>query len=75
LSEGTLQTTDERKEAKGKGERKTITQLNSEFQRTAGRDEKTFLKEPCKKIQESNKWKRLKISSRKLELSKEHFMQ
>ena len=31
MSEGTLQTTDERKEAKGKGERKTMTQLNSEF--------------------------------------------
>ena len=60
---------------KGKRKRKIYTQLNAEFQRTAGRDEKTFLKEPCKEIQENKKWKRLKISSRKIELSKEHCMQ
>ena len=34
---------EERREVKGKGERKRYTQLNEEFQRIAGRDKKDFL--------------------------------
>ena len=41
----TLQITEERREAKGKGERERYTQLNAEFQRTARRDKKAFLNE------------------------------
>jgi len=40
LSEETLQITEERREAKGKGERERYTQLNAEFQRIVRRDEK-----------------------------------
>ena len=38
LSEETLQTAEERREAKSKGERERYTQLNAEFQRIARRD-------------------------------------
>ena len=50
LSEEALQIAEERREAKGKGERERYTQLNAEFQRTARRDEKDFLNEQCKEI-------------------------
>ena len=52
-----------RREAKGKGEKERYTHLNAEFQRIARRDKKAFLNE------------RLEISSRKLEIPREHFMQ
>ena len=55
LSEEALQTAVERKEAKGQGERKRYSQLNSEFQRIARRDKKAFLNERCKEIEESNR--------------------
>ena len=49
--------------------------LNAEFQRTARRDKKAFLSEQCKEIEENKEWERLEISSRKLEIPREHFMQ
>ncbi|KAF7245628.1 Craniofacial development protein 2 [Varanus komodoensis] len=45
LSEEALQIAEERREAKGKGERERYTQLNAEFQRTARRDKNAFLNE------------------------------
>ena len=45
LSEEALQIAEVRREAKGKGERKRFTQLNSVFQRMARRDKKGFLNE------------------------------
>ena len=39
---------------KGKGERERCTQLNAEFKRIARRDEKAFLNEQCKEIEEYN---------------------
>ena len=48
LSEEALQTAEERREAKSKGEKERYTQLNSEFQRIARRDMKAFLIEQCK---------------------------
>ena len=44
LSEGALQIADERREVKGKGEKKGYTHLNGEFQRLARRDWKAFLR-------------------------------
>ena len=44
-----------KKTAKGKGERKRWTQWNAEFQRIARRDEKDFLNEQCKEIEENNR--------------------
>ena len=45
LSEEALQIAGERRQAKGKGEKKRYTQLNAEFQRIARRNEKGFLNE------------------------------
>ena len=42
LSEEALQKAENRREAKGKGERERYTQLNTEFQGTARRDKKAF---------------------------------
>ena len=58
---------------KGKGEKERYTNSNAEFQRIARRDEKIFLSDQCKEIEETNRMG--KISSRKLEIPKEHFMQ
>ena len=49
--------------------------LNAEFQRIARRDKKAFLTDQYKEIEENNKWERLGISSRKLVIPREHFMQ
>ena len=50
--------------------------MNAEFQRTARRDKKAFLNEQCKQIEENDRMgKTTEISSRKLEISREHFMQ
>ena len=49
--------------------------MNAEFQRIARRDEKAFLSDQCKEIEENNRIERLEISSRKLEILREHFMQ
>ena len=50
-----LQIAEETKEVKGKGERERYTQLNKEFQGIARRDEKAFLNEQCKEIEENNR--------------------
>ena len=46
--------------------------MNAEFQRIA-RDKKVFLSDQCKEIEETIEWERLEISSRKLEIPREHF--
>ena len=52
------------------------THLNAEFQRIARRDKKAFLSEQGKEREENNRMgKTIKISSRKLEIPREHFMQ
>ena len=74
MSEEALQIVVKRREVKGKGEKKN-THLNEEFQRIARRDKKAFLSDQCKEIVENNRMERLEISSRKLEIPKEIFMQ
>ena len=39
---------------KSKGEKERYTHLNAEFQKTARRDEKAFLSDQCKEIEENN---------------------
>ena len=56
-----------------KGEKERYTHLNAEFQRIARRDKKAFLSDQFKEIEETIEWERLEISSRKLEILKEHF--
>ena len=70
-----LQRTVKRREAKSKGEKESYKQLNAKFQRIARRDKKAFLSDQCKEIEEKVEWEKVKISSRKLEIPREHFMQ
>ena len=62
LSEEALQIAVKRRESKGKGEKECrviwnagYTHLNAEFQRIARRDEKAFLSDQCKEIEENNR--------------------
>ena len=55
MSEEALQIAEKSREVKGKGERERYTHLNAEFQRVARRDEKAFLSEQCKEIEENNR--------------------
>ena len=48
MSEEALQRAENRREAKGKGEKERYTGLNAEFQRIAWRDKKAFLRDQCK---------------------------
>ena len=75
LSEEALQIVVKRREVKGKGEKGRYTHLNAEFQRIARRDKKAFFSDQCKEIEETIEWERLEMSSRKLEIPREHFMQ
>ena len=75
LSEEALQRAVKRREVKSKGEKERYTHLNAEFQRIARRYKKAFLRDQCKEIEGKIEWERLGLSSRKLEISREHFMQ
>ena len=75
FSDEALQIAEKRREAKDKGEKGGYTHLNAEFQRIARKEKKAFLSNQCKDIEENNRMERLGISSRKLEIPREHFMQ
>ena len=75
LSEEALQIAVKRREVKSKGEKESYTHLNTEFQRIARRDKKAFLSDQHKGKRKTTEWERLEISSRKLEIPREHFMQ
>ena len=75
VSEEALQIAVKRREVKGKGEKERYTHLNAEFQRIARRDKKAFLSDQRKEIEENNRMGKIRISSRKLEIPREHFMQ
>ena len=55
LSEEALQIAEKRREAKGKGEKERYTHLYAEFQRIARRDEKAFLSDQCKEMEENRR--------------------
>ena len=74
MSEEALQIAEKRREVKDKGEKEREIQLNAEFQRIARSEKKAYLSDQGKKIEENNEWERLEISSRKLEIPREHFM-
>ena len=64
-----------RRKVKSKAEKERYKHLNAEFQRIARRDKKAFLRDQCKEIEENNRMGKTKISSRKLEIPREHLMQ
>ena len=70
-----LQIAVKRREVKSKGEKERYKHLTAEFQRIARRDKKAFLGDQCKEKRKTTEWERLEISSRKLEIPREGFMQ
>ena len=55
LSEEALQIAVKRREVKSKGEKERYTHLNAELERLARRDQKAFLSDQCKEIEENNR--------------------
>ena len=55
LSKEALQIAEERRQVKGKGEKKKYTHLNIKFQRIARRDMEAFLTNQCKDMEENNR--------------------
>ena len=71
-----LKMAEKRREAKSKGEKERYSHLNAKFQRIARSDKKAFLSDQCKEnARKITVWESLEISSRKLEIPREHFMQ
>ena len=60
LSDEALQIAEIR-EAKGKGENERYIHLNGEFQSIARTDEKAFLSDQCKEIEENNRMENVNI--------------
>ena len=75
VAEEALQIAKKGRNTTGKGEKERYTHLKAEFQRIARRNKKAFLSDQCTEIEEKIKWERLELSSRKLEIPREHFMQ
>ena len=75
LSEEVLQIAVKRRKAKSKGEKERYKHLNAELQRQQGNIGKPSSVINAKKERKTSEWERLEISSRKLEISREHFMQ
>ena len=46
---------EKRREVKDKGEKERYIHLNAEFQKIARRDQKAFLSDQCKEIEENNR--------------------
>ena len=55
LYEEALQIAVKRREAKSKGEKERYKHLNAEFQGITRRDNKAFLSDQCKEIEENNR--------------------
>ena len=55
-----------RREAKGKGEKKRYTHLNAGFQQIAGRDKKAFCSDQCKEIEENNRMEKIRDRLKKI---------
>ena len=75
LSEEALQIAEKRREVKGKGEKKSYTHLNTDFQRIARRDDKAFLSDQCKETMEKNRLRKTRDLFKKIRDTKGTFMQ
>ena len=74
VAEEALQRAEKRREVKGKGEKERYKHLNAEFQRIARRDQKAFLSDQCKEIEENNRMGKTRDLFKK-EIPREYFMQ
>ena len=75
LSEEALKIAGKRREVKSKGVKERYKHLNAEFQRIARRDEKAFLSDQCKEIEENNRMGKTRDLFKKIRDTREHFMQ
>ena len=75
MSDEALQRAEKRREAESKGEKERYTHLNADFQRIARRDEKAFLSDQCKEIEENNRMAKTKDLFKKIRITREYFMQ
>ena len=75
MAEEALQIAVKRREVKSKGEKERYKHLNAEFQKQQGEIRKPFTAINAKKQRKITEQERLEISSRKLEIPREHFMQ
>ena len=66
LSEEALERAEKIRETKGKGENERYTHLNTDFQRIARRDKKSFLRERCKEIEENNRMRKTRDLVKKI---------
>ena len=64
-----------RRGVKSKGEKERYTHLNSVFQKIARREEKAFLSDQCKEIEENNRMGKTRDLFKKIRDTREHFMQ
>ena len=72
VSEETLQIAMNKREAKGKGEKKRYTHLNAEFHRIPKKD-KAFLSNQCKEIEEKNRMGKTRDLFKKIRYTKGTF--
>ena len=72
MSQGVLQIAVKR-EVKIKGEKERYTHLNEEFQRIARKDEKDFLRDQCKEIEENNRMEKTRGLFKKIRDTKGTF--
>ena len=75
LSGEALQIAVKRRKVKSKGEKERYSHLNAEFQKKQAEIKKPSSAINAKKYRKTIEWERLEISSRKLEIAKEHSMQ
>ena len=73
MSEEAIQTTEKRREVKGKGEKERYTHLNAEFQRIARGDKKAFLSDQWKEIDENNRMRKTRDLVKKIRDTKGTF--
>ena len=73
LSEEALQIAEKRRAAKDKEEMERYIHLNAEFQRIARRDEKAFLSDQCKEIEENNRMEKTRDLFKKIRDAKGTF--
>ena len=74
MSDVALQIAEKRREAKGKGQKERYL-FECRDPKKSKESKKAFLIDQCKEIEGKKiEWERLEISSRKLEIPREHFM-
>ena len=66
MSEEALQIAEKRREAKGKGKKGRYIHLNAEFQRIARRENKVFLSDQCKELEENNRMGKIRDLFKKI---------